>query len=128
MERLSSRTPEQQLSPAERFELLQQRIEHAIESRSASCDGILVEVTHEMTGQPAWINLGMEVTQVRGLQTETDDVELTAGWITHFKTSNRNVATLKRSSLGGPNSDETEAVLSFLEYSTTLAEDALFGH
>lgn len=127
MERLSLTTPERQLSPAERFELLQQRMEHAIESRSGSCTDVSVKVTHEMTGRPAWINLGVLVKQVRGPQTEVGDVELYAGCGTSANSNNLSFMTISRNSLQAEADNVQAAALSLMEFSVTLAEDHLFG-
>lgn len=50
-----------ELTPVQRFDLLQQRFEHIIESRSASVDGISVELPG-VPGEPTvWLRLGIYV-------------------------------------------------------------------
>lgn len=130
MESLANTGPaaaEQNLSPLDRFELLQQRFEHIVESRSSSVEGISIPV-HSTEGElTSWLHLSIYLEQVRGLHTEVADVYLGARWGTSKGAADLAVTGVSRATLENASDlHRQEEAMSLLEMSVTTAEDIVF--
>jgi len=131
MESLSNRAPadaELNLSPLDRFELLLQRFEHIVESRSDTVEGISIEVPGDEDGPTSWLRLGVYLEQIRGLHTHTADVYLHVRWGTTKDAFNMADVGISRTTLENTTRlDRQEEVMGLLEMSVTEAENIVFN-
>ena len=115
-------------SPGEWFNELQGRVEHILESRSLTANGVSMQLPEDDLGLTAWMRLGLYVEQLRGLETTVADVALSARWgrtensadlvDTWLSRSNLEVETNQLRNLGS---------LALLDISVTEAERAVFN-
>lgn len=123
----SQPSPEIYFSPLDRFNLLQHRFEHIVESRSDDVEGISIEIPADHENPVSWIRLGIYLEQLRGLSTETADVHLRVRWGSTKDAADMADLGISRSTLeNNSHLDRHEEVIRILEIAVNEAEDAIF--
>ena len=115
-------------SPSEWFRVLQERIEHILESHSLTADSVSVHLPEDELGLSAWLRLGLYVEQVRGPETEIANVVIGARWGRTENSADMVDILLSRSRLESE-ADRTQSLgqLALLDLCVETTEAAVFN-